>query len=487
MRWLFLLVAGVAGTLTVALATARAQPGPRPAPPAAALLTGRILHPTAATVVLEYGTDWLSGEGTHRLAARLTPTGAFRLPVPAAALGAVWLYHGQEYTPLYLAKGDAPRLIFDARYLDETIRYTGVGASTSNYLAQHYRRFEDDDVYEATPVAKASGFTAGQMRAYTDAYRHRQTAFLDSFARRHPLPPAFRAYARRAIDYGWANDLQLYPMAQMLNQRARRAAAPAPLPASYFDFQALLPLANDSALANEPYRSYLASYLHQHNLADSLLRPGGAPFAAIVRRLGPGRCADYAVAQLLYDKLETDGPGFVGPLLPAYQRYAHDSAFVRTVRRRYRRLLPLQPGRLAPDFTLRDEADQPVSLHDFRGKVVYLDFWASWCGPCVAEVPATARLRQQFAGREVVFLAVSIDQQPAAWRKALDRLNLRAPNARHLIDPHTFDAASLRAYEVRGVPTYWLIGRDGRIVQGNAPRPSDSEKATAALEGALAH
>ena len=457
------------------------KPGSKAAPAPAAVLTGRIRHPTATTVVLDYGTNWLSGEETHHLTARLSPTGEFRLAVPAAALGEVSLSHGAEYTPLYLTRGDAVRLTLDARQLDATVSYTGRGAAPSNYLAEHLRRFEAGARYEQLPEAQADKATPEHFQALAAAHRRQQAAFLDSFAHRQPLPLAFRAYARRAIAYGWTRDLQQYPAVQRFS---RPLGAPAvPLPAGYFDFQQQVPLANDAALANVQYRGYLAGYLHQTGLGDSL-QAGARPFAAVTRRLGTGRSADYAIGQLLYDQLEK-GTAEVGALLPAYQQFSHNSALVRTVRTRYRRLLPLQPGRPAPDFTLRDEADKPVSLRDFRGQVVYLDFWASWCGPCVAEAPATARLRQQFAGRDVVFLAVSIDQQPAAWRKALDHLNLRAPNARHLIDPHHFDAATLRAYEAQGVPTYWLIGREGQIIKGNAPRPSEEADVTAALEGAL--
>lgn len=478
-----LLLLCLAGLLWISRASSSKEPVARPQPGAVALLTGRILHPTATTVELEYGNDWLSGEPASRITARLTPTGEFRLPVPVAALGGAWLNHNSESTPLYLLPGDAVRLTFDARHSAETTRFAGRGAEANNYLARKYLRFEADDKVTQLPMFRATTSLPAQMRAYTDAYRRRQVAFLDSFARRQPLPAAFLAYERRAIDYSWATDLQLYPIEQKLHRQAHSLAAPAPLPAGFFDFQAQLPLANDAALVNSEYRDYLALYLDQLGLADSL-HPGPRPFAAITRRLGTGRSAGYAIGHLLYYKAETDA-ALVATLLPAFQRQAPDSALVRTVRARYRRLLPLQPGQPAPDFTLRDEADKPVSLHDFRGKVVYLDFWASWCGPCVAEAPATARLRQQFAGRDVVFLAVSIDQQPTAWRKALDRLTLRGPNARHLIDPHQFDSPTLRAYEAQGVPTYWLIGRDGRIIKGNAPKPSDETAVTAALEGAL--
>ena len=474
----FWLGLNIATALPASSAQAQAKPQ------AAALLTGRILHPTAPTVRLDYLTDWLTLEPTGHLTAQLSPTGEFRLSVPAEALGEARLVHGSESTALYLTRGDAVRLTLDTERFDESVRYTGRGAAANNYLAGRFLRFEDESRYESLPAMHAATSTPEQMRSYTDAYRQRQLAFLDSFARRQPLPPTFRAHARRAIDYGWANDLQWYPAVQKLNRQARNEAEAPPLPANFYSFRQQLRLPNDSALTNAQYRDYVSSFVNELDLTDSL-QAGSQPFASVERRLGRSRSAEFAVAGLLYNKLEINSLAAVGELLPALGQYVRDSALVRTVRDRYRRLLPLQPGQPAPDFTLRDEAGQLVSLHDFRGQVVYLDFWASWCGPCIAEAPATARLRQQFAGRDVIFLAVSIDQQPDAWRKALDRFKLRGPNARHLIDPQHFEAGSLKAYEVRGVPTYWLIGREGQIIQGNAPRPSDEATVTAALENAL--
>ena len=471
---------GLSVAAALSASFARAQTKPQ----AAALLTGRILHPTAPTVGLDYATDWLTLEPAGHLTARLSPTGEFRLVVPAEALGEARLTHGSESTLLCLTPGDAVRLTLDTNHFDESVHYTGRGAAANNYLAARFLRFEDESRYEALPAVHAATSTPEQMRTYADAYRQRQMAFLDSFARRQPLPPAFRAYERRAINYNWGNELQWYPAVQRLGRQARNEKEAPPLPANFFSFRTQLPLSNDSALTNSQYRDYLSSYVNELSLLDSL-KPGAKPFASIERWLGRSRSAEFAVARLLYNKLDSDDVPGVGALLPAMRHYVRDSALVRTVRDRYRRLLPLLPGQPAPDFTLRDEAGQLVSLHDFRGQVVYLDFWASWCGPCIAEAPATARLRQQFAGRDVVFLAVSIDQQPDAWRNALDRFKLRGPNVRHLLDPQHFEAGSLKAYEVRGVPTYWLIGREGQIIQGHAPRPSDAAAITTALEDAL--
>ena len=141
------------------------------------------------------------------------------------------------------------------------------------------------------------------------------------------------------------------------------------------------------------------------------------------------------------------------------------------------------PKEVAPAFRLLDVAGNAVALQDFRGKVVYVDFWFSACTPCLAEAPAAARLKRRFLGKDVVFLYISTDVVMDTWRAAIVKHQLNGPNSVHLFDPEGRHA--VRAYKVRGFPTYFLIGRDGNILQREAPRPSAGRATIQAIEQAL--
>ncbi|MXX37600.1 MAG: TlpA family protein disulfide reductase, partial [Gemmatimonadetes bacterium] len=71
--------------------------------------------------------------------------------------------------------------------------------------------------------------------------------------------------------------------------------------------------------------------------------------------------------------------------------------------------LVLQPGQPAPDFTLDDLDGQPVSLNQFKGKAIFIDFWASWCGPCISDLPYIQKIKAEMAEQPVVFLNISLD------------------------------------------------------------------------------
>ncbi|MET4105819.1 TlpA disulfide reductase family protein [Hymenobacter sp. UYP22] len=137
----------------------------------------------------------------------------------------------------------------------------------------------------------------------------------------------------------------------------------------------------------------------------------------------------------------------------------------------------------APDFRLQDTAGKAVQLQDFRGKVVYLDFWYSGCRPCVAEAPAAERLKKRLSGKDVVFVYISTDVVLEPWRKTIITHQLAGPTSVHLLDPEGIRAA--RPYHVDGFPTYMIISRQGEFIQRNAPRPSEGNAAERALLQAL--
>ena len=119
----------------------------------------------------------------------------------------------------------------------------------------------------------------------------------------------------------------------------------------------------------------------------------------------------------------------------------------------------LKPGQPAPDFTLDDLQGQSVSLSDFKGQAVFLDFWASWCGPCIGAVPHLEELKQRTRDQKVVFLNISLDSADE-WHQAVDEHGLTGV---HIHAPGGWRAAVAQLYQVRSIPSYFLVGPDGRM------------------------
>jgi peroxiredoxin len=122
----------------------------------------------------------------------------------------------------------------------------------------------------------------------------------------------------------------------------------------------------------------------------------------------------------------------------------------------------LAVGQSAPDFEAKDIHGHRVRLADLRGKVVLLDFWATWCGPCLGELPHVKRVHSDFAGCEdFVLIGVSLDGDGIALVDFLREHEIPWPQICGLSE---FDDPVPRLYNVRGIPDTFLIDREGKIV-----------------------
>ena len=118
-------------------------------------------------------------------------------------------------------------------------------------------------------------------------------------------------------------------------------------------------------------------------------------------------------------------------------------------------------GSMAVDFTQADTASKPVSLSQFKGKYVLIDFWASWCRPCRAENPNVVSAYQTYKDKNFTVLGVSLDQQKANWVQAINADKLTWS---HVSDLQYWNNAVAKIYGIQSIPANILIGPDGKII-----------------------
>ena len=142
--------------------------------------------------------------------------------------------------------------------------------------------------------------------------------------------------------------------------------------------------------------------------------------------------------------------------------------------------LKLQPGQPAPEFTLDDLDGQPISLSQFKGQVVLIDFWASWCVPCIDDLPYLREVKEKTSDWPVVFLNISLDADDADWREAIDNHEIKGVHVR----ADGWGAEVAKTYQVSGIPSYYLVDSQGLIVETHGLR-GNTDATVAAIEKSL--
>ncbi|MEJ5055241.1 TlpA family protein disulfide reductase [Sphingobacterium sp. MYb382] len=132
------------------------------------------------------------------------------------------------------------------------------------------------------------------------------------------------------------------------------------------------------------------------------------------------------------------------------------------------KLVETKTGVPAFQFSFPDLSGKKTGLTDLKGKVVLIDMWATWCGPCRAEEPFWEKLNEEFQGKAVAFVGVSTDQDKPKWEEYVKTKGLKG------IQLHAGVANPLsEAYKVNAIPRYILIDKAGNLITADSPRPSD--------------
>lgn len=134
------------------------------------------------------------------------------------------------------------------------------------------------------------------------------------------------------------------------------------------------------------------------------------------------------------------------------------------------KLYETRSGSVAADFTYTDIDGKMVSLSDFKGKVVLVDVWATWCGPCRQQLPYMKKLEEELHGMDVVLLSVSVDEEKdkEKWKQMIidDKMG----------GVHVFASGwskITKDYKITGIPRFMLFDKKGNVISTEAPRPSD--------------
>lgn len=168
-------------------------------------------------------------------------------------------------------------------------------------------------------------------------------------------------------------------------------------------------------------------------------------------------------------RLEKKNPNY-----PPLLKYKADAAEAKAQKER------LAEGKPAPEFSfMTPDGKKKLGPQNFKGKILVLDFWASWCGPCRAEIPHLKEAYKEYKDKGVEFFSVSIDKDDAAWRKAMKEENMAWPQ----VQAPGAGKEVMKLYQFSGIPYILVIDKDGNIVEKNLRGKALTDKLEEMVKG----
>ncbi len=214
---------------------------------------------------------------------------------------------------------------------------------------------------------------------------------------------------------------------------------------------------------------YLRYYLRRHR--DSL-EPGDLYLNSLGKVFTNQEIIN-AFADDYVDMNLKQAPEEMEALLEQYKKVSTNTEAHAKAEAVYAHYSKLRKGAPAINFEMTGAKGKKFRLSDFRGKAVYIDVWATWCGPCCAEIPHMEKLAKHYAkNKKVELISISLDSSKAKWEKKLAQ---DKPMWKQFICPDNFESVLCKNYDINGIPRFLFFDKDGKVISLNAPRPSSSD------------
>ncbi len=379
------------------------------------------------------------------------------------------VYYGEKNRDVYLQKGDDMTITFDASDFDNTFAVKGGNEKAVDYLGK-IQLVNLPDANYALPWKQFKKVVTDKMNSVKRLLKVRKFSADDKFQKMED----------GRITYFYANAFLMYPVSHLyLTQDTTMV-----LGSDYYDTLKKYVKEDADLVDIDEYRNYMIETSHVLDEAGKDIRQYYPKVLAEMNYIGEHfdneKVREALIHHLAFTYVEGNGTDNIADLQNIYYTYVTSPSLNAIFKKACAKWDKAAIGRPSPDFKGEDINGKQMSLRDFRGKYVYIDIWATWCGPCQRELPFLKKLEEKYRERNITFVSLSVDTDKAKWEARVKSGELCGTQL--LIGRGT---KFQKDYRINGIPRFILLDPNGRIVNPDMTRPSseDTEKILNAQPG----
>lgn len=379
--------------------------------------------------------------------------------------GLYYIRFDKGFSSVYMAPGNVVNLTADAKQFGKTLEFGGANANINNYYAE---KAQDDHEFRKNNKEHY----ALDEATFENKIKELQASAEAKLAAVTDIPDEVRAKEKRALNYARLNRKNFYERSHAYFAKKQ----------DYKASEAFKEEIDELALDNTEDFFFSRDYNRLVNgkvmkETQELVKKDSMPYPE-AQLVAASKMENKAIAnQIMYNNTSMYLPRAQEKksFVDKYMALSTNEEHKQKVKDLYKELKTLEPGNPSPKFVdYENNAGGTTSLDHLKGRYVYIDIWATWCGPCKVEIPFLKEIEATYHGKNIEFVSISVDEKKnhQAWK---DMIAEKEMTGMQLFADNAFDSDFVQSYKIRGIPRFILLDTKGNIVKSNAPRPSDKK------------